>query len=159
MATRKPTVVERDPFTVIGLEYSGPMDDFASISGLWGSYTKRAKEISPKVGRKTGYGVFYMTPAQAELGETSYMACAEVTAQTPVPDGMERLEVPGGTFATYTHKGILTDLPKAFETLFKWIAQSPYQALNTPGYELYDERFSPTSPECEIDIFIPVRPC
>lgn len=55
------------------------------------------------------------------------------------------------------HKGILTDLPQAFETLFRWIAESPYETLGTPGYELYDERFSPVSPDCEIDIFIPVK--
>lgn len=157
MATRKPTVVERKPFTVIGLEYVGPMENFEGIARLWGTYTKRAREISPKIGRRVGYGVFYNTPEQAEIGETCYMACAPVTAKTKVPEGMEKLKVPGGKFATITHKGILTDLPLAFEKLFKWIADSPYEALRTPGYELYDERFSASSPDCEIDIFIPVK--
>jgi predicted transcriptional regulator YdeE len=156
MATLKPTIVERDPFIVIGLEYIGPMDNFEGIAALWGGYTKRAKEITPKIGTKIGYGIFYNTPEQAEMGETCYMACAPVTAKTKIPKGMEKLHVPGGTFVMLTHKGILTDLPKAFEKLFKWIDKSPYKTLSTPGYEFYDERFSPSSPECEIDIFIPV---
>jgi AraC family transcriptional regulator len=108
------------------------------------------------LGKKTGYGVFYNTPEQAEMGETCYMACAPVTAKTKVPEGMEKLRVPGGTFAMITHKGILTDLPLAFQKLFKWIGDSSYEVLSTPGYELYDERFDASSPECEIDIFIPV---
>lgn len=157
MTTLEPTIVEREPFIVIGLEYTGPMDNFEDISALWGSYSKRAAEIDPKASEVTGYGVFYNTPAQAELGETCYMACAAVTGETRVPAGMEKLTVPGGQFAMLTHKGILTDLPRAFEKLFRWIADSPYKSINAPGYELYDERFDPSSPVCEIDIFIPVK--
>jgi AraC family transcriptional regulator len=157
MATRNPVIVDRDAFTVIGVEYQGPMDNFEGISGVWRSYTKRAGEIFPKVSEITGYGVFYSTPEQAELGETFYMACAAVTAKTPVPQGMEKLQVPGGKFVMLTHKGILKNLPETFEILFRWIAQSPYETLGAPGYELYDERFDPVSPNCEIDIFIPVK--
>lgn len=158
MATRNPVIVDRDAFTVIGVEYQGPMDNFEGISGVWGSYTKRAGEIFPKLSETIGFGVFYSTPEQAELGETCYMACAPVTTKTKVPKGMEKLQVPGGKFAMLTHKGILTDLPNAFEKLFRWIDESDYEPLSTPGYELYDERFSPTSVDCEIDIYIPVKP-
>ena len=157
MAALEPVVVDREAFTVIGVEYQGPMDNFEGISGVWGSHSKRAGEIEPKASETNGFGVFYSTPEQAELGETCYMACAPVTAKTRVPEGMEKLQVPGGKFAMLTHKGILTDLPKAFETLFRWIADSPYEVAGSPGYELYDERFSPSSPECEIDIYIPVK--
>jgi len=157
MTVLEPVIVEREPFKVIGLEYSGPMENFEGISALWGSYIKRAKEIDPKVGKRLGFGVFYSTPEQAEMGETCYMACAQVTDKTTTPEGMEKMHVPGGTFAMLTHKGIMTDLPRAFQTLFSWIADLPYETLSAPGYEMYDERFSASSPECEIDIFIPVR--
>ena len=156
MTVLEPVVIERKPFMVIGLEYAGPMENFEGISALWGSYTRRAKEISPKVGKKVGYGVFYNTPEQVEIGETCYMACAKVKAKTEIPEGMEKMHVPGGTFAMLTHKGILTDLPKAFQTLFKWIEDSSLIVATSPGYERYDKRFSASSPECEIDIFIPV---
>lgn len=156
MSQAVPTIVERPDFTVIGLEYVGPMDNFKGISGLWGKYTRRAVEIPSKQGTNMAFGVFYNTPDQVEIGETSYMACAAVPPDTKVPEGMEKMTVPGGTFATLTHKGVLTDLPKAFEALFKWIADSPYTTTGAPGYELYDERFDASSPECEIDIFIPV---
>ena len=157
MSHAVPTIVERSNFTVIGLEYVGPMDNFKGISGLWGKYTGRAAEIPSKQGTNKAFGVFYNTPDQVEIGETSYIACAEVPPDTKAPKDMEKITVPGGTFVTLTHRGVLTDLPKAFQSVFKWIADSPCETTGAPGYELYDERFDASSPQCEIDIFIPVN--
>ena len=153
---KTPGIAQRDAFTVIGLPYEGPMDNHEGLSAVWHDYEKRAEEIAPRASENTGFGVFTSSPEQAAKGEMTYLACAPVTEETPVPEGMVRLEVPGGQFAMLTHVGFLTGLRDSYSRLFQWIGEQGLAPDGRPGYELYDQRFNPSSPDNEIDLYIPV---
>jgi AraC family transcriptional regulator len=154
----EPVVVEREPMTVVGMSLTGKMGDSTGIGELWNAFMARAGEVTPGETVKEAFGVFSATPEQAAAGMMDYMAGAPVKPGIAVPEGMVCKDIPGGSFVTYTHKGGMDGLQDSFRTLYGWIASSGYTAEGRPGYELYDERFKPTSQENEIDLFVPVKP-
>jgi len=155
---QQPVVVERKPITVVGMCWTGKMGDSTGIGELWNTFMARAEEVTPGAAVKEAYGVFSATPEQAAAGMMHYMAGAPGHPGIAVPEGMVCKDIPGGSFVTYTHKRGMDGLQDSFRTLYGWIASSGYTAEGRPGYELYDERFKPTSQENEIDLFVPVKP-
>ena len=153
----QPQVIEREPFSVIGLVYQGPMGNHEGLADLWHGWERRSGEIQPKAAENLAFGVFYSSPAQVQQGEFTYLAGSPVTIAAEVPEGMERIAVPGGSFASLTHKGPMEDLAATYQALFQWIDDSGRAVDDRPGYELYDGRFNPVSPDNEIDLFISVK--
>ncbi len=87
-------------------------------------------------------------------------AAIEVTDFSAIPDGMERITLPGGLYACFLHKGAAsTEGPKTFRHIFgTWLPKSGYVLDNRPYFEVLGKKYKNEDPESEEDIWIPVKP-
>ncbi|HET9844077.1 MAG TPA: GyrI-like domain-containing protein [Gammaproteobacteria bacterium] len=153
----EPHIVSREPFTVVGLEYKGPMKNMVDIPKLWHLFNDRIQEIENKMAEDRLYGVFYQTPSQRATSEMTYMACVPVSHDQEIPEGMISKEVQGGKFAALTHKGPISDIVQSIDFLHSWILGSEFEFDQRESYELYDNRFQYESADSEFDIFLAIK--
>lgn len=125
------------------------------IGALWGRFIRQQKPV-PAI----TYGVITLVEDKNSMthqDELRYIAGMEVDEFAAVPDGMEKITIPAGRYAVFTHKGSLKDLPQTVKFAYGyWLPRTGSKARNVPHLEVYDERFRPDSPDSEFDILIPV---
>ncbi|MEX3015558.1 AraC family transcriptional regulator [Gymnodinialimonas hymeniacidonis] len=144
----EPEIREHAPFRVVGLGTDVRGFDISAVPGLWQSFAQRYLEIGPP---GVTYGVSYDI---GEAGDFHYMAGME---GPNVPDGMKTVDIPGGRYAVFTHKGGIGDLPKTIYSI--WNRALPDAGLEpaiAPEFERYDERFDPVTGRGEVEIWIPL---
>ncbi len=157
----QPTFIELAGKTIVGVagNFIGVMSPQANaqevIGALWGRLILRHKPLPA-----TTYGVITLIADKNSMthqDELRYIAGFEADESAPVPDGMEKITVPPGRYAVFTHKGSVMDLPQTVRFAYGyWLPRSGSKARNVPHLEVYDERFRPDSPDSEFDILIPV---
>lgn len=161
----EPKITEKEAFTIVGVGapfisiLSNQANNFQVIPALWGQYLARAQEIQHRRGWHD-YGAVWCTGDSAERkDECFYVAGAEVTEAKELPSGLLAREVPAGKYAVFTHKGPLTNLAHTMSYIHgSWLPKSPYRYREeAPELELYGPRFSPNSPESELEILIPIQ--
>lgn len=152
---QEPRIVERDGFTVVGMEYFGTNENM-EIPLLWNEFFKRIHEITNPSQQGVAYGVCDGT---TETGEFSYLACIAVKDESQIPKGMKSKQITSGTYAVFTHKGTLDKLKETYAEIFtEWLPKSGYDSYDF-DFELYDERSKDfTSEDSEMDIYIPLKP-
>jgi AraC family transcriptional regulator len=146
-------IIERLPFTVVGLKYRGKNEQ-GEIPQLWGRMGPRTGEIQNLVDDTAAYGI--SANMDMETGEFDYIAGFEVSNAEGVPEGMVAFEVPGGRYAVFS-----TTLPKVGETFHNayhtWLPQARHRPGGGPEFELYDQRFDPQDPDSEFDLYVPIE--
>ena len=149
-----PEIIEKDEFTVVGLEapfigaLSPDANNFQVIGPLWGSFFERVGEVQNRI-VKAHYGVISCPPEseRSHPHECQYLAGVLVSEVDDLPDGMTSHDVPATTFAVFTHRGLIDNLPETLHQAYKvWLPQSGYKFAGLE-VEQYDERFSPGSQE------------
>jgi predicted transcriptional regulator YdeE len=83
----------------------------------------------------------------------SYFIGCEVPADTPVPEGLTRLIIPGGKFQKFVAKG---KMPDCIAAGWKDIWNSGIDRAYNADFEVYDKR-SHDWDNAEVDIFISVK--
>ena len=60
-----------------------------------------------------------------------YTAAVKVADNAPVPEGMERIEIPASTYAVFLHKGHVSEFENTLEFIWKtWAAQNGARLAN-----------------------------
>lgn len=86
-------------------------------------------------------------------------AAVRVTEESPVPQGMQQLESPGGLYAVFLHKGTPAQFATTAQYIFgSWLPQSGYLPDNRPHFEQIPPGYRPDDPEAEEEVWVPVRP-
>jgi len=83
----------------------------------------------------------------------------------PVPEGTQRVKVPGATYAVFGCVGAMPDaIQNGWRTIMgQWLPTSGYEMERPVNFELYptfppgDERGDPASPKCYTEIWIPIK--
>jgi AraC family transcriptional regulator len=143
--------IERPAVTVVGMAIrTQPMSP--EIPALWPRFVARIEEIPNIAEPRVSYGVM-----RSEPNTLNYMAAVSVHAATGVPQGMESLVIPAGTYATFRYP--LSGLGKGFGEIFnQLLPASGFVAIaGAPLFERYDEAFDPGNPASTVEICIPVR--
>lgn len=148
----KPVVVELPAFEAIGM--SVLCEDPTPIPALWQSFRARSYEIEPKASPLRAYGICIHESSE----RFRYYAAWGAQSQTPVPEEMERVQVPAQRYAKFTHVGAVSSIADTYRRLWASIHANPgLQPVFGPQLEIQDERFKgPMHPETEIDILIPI---
>jgi len=149
----RPTIVELPAFEVIGL--SVLCEDPTPIPALWQEFRARWHEITGRSRPERAYGV--CMPASAE--SFRYYASWGSEPGAPLPEGMERLQIPAQRYARFTHVGPVTTVTDTYRQIWESL-EAVWQLKPSlgPQFELHDERFKgPMHPDSEVDIHIPVR--
>lgn len=143
-----PEIRDHGAFRVVGLGTQVRGFDISAVPGLWQNFAQRYLEIGPP---GVTYGVSYDT---GESGDFHYMAGME---GPNVPDGMQSLDIPGGRYAVFTHRGTVGDLPKTIYSIWnKALPDAGLTPAPAPEFERYDARFDAVTGRGEVEIWIPL---
>jgi AraC family transcriptional regulator len=153
----EPRIVEKEPFHVVGLCLRFTPGTNNGIPELWSRFAPRMGEIAQRRG-KHSYGICIPVEGD-EQASFDYVAGVEVEPGGPVPDGMIELTVTGKCFAVFTHRGHISRILETVKQVWGvWLPASSLRYQHHPDFELYDDRFDPTSGDGEVDIYVPIDP-
>ena len=148
------TVETRPAFTVCGLRkrYShGP----GEIPQLWQAFVPRMGEIGGRLEEHVSYGV--MGNYDSATNTFDYQASVEISAESPVPDGMDIWSIPEQTYAVF--RTDLTQIADTFGIIYGgWFETSEYRRGDGPEFEYYGAEFCPDKGSSVILIYVPVVP-
>lgn len=86
-------------------------------------------------------------------------AAVKVSQAENIPESMEVLEIPAGTYAVFPFKGVPANVPQFMQYVYgRWLPKSGYQLDNRPHFGLMGEKYKNNDPDSEEDFWIPVRP-
>ena len=120
------------------------------IPALWPKFVARIPEIENPAEKFVAYGV--MRPQPDAL---LYLAGVSVAKQGRIPDGMESVTIPAGTYAVFSYP--ISQLGKGFGEIYQQILpKSGLRVLPGPSLERYGEDFKAQDPQSPVGIWIPV---
>jgi len=85
-------------------------------------------------------------------------AAVEVTQFENIPEEMEPLLIPNGTYAVFIHHGPAHTYPQTAQYIFgTWLPHSNYELDHRPHLEIMTPEYLPNDVNAEEEIWIPVR--
>jgi AraC family transcriptional regulator len=128
---------------------------------IWQLFMPRLKEIKNAVSADLfslqNYPENYFTNFTPETIFTKW-AAVEVKDFENILDGFEKLEITGGKYAVFLHKGNTEMFAKTAQYIYtEWLPNSGYQLDNKPHFEvLGDNYLGHENPKSEEEIWIPI---
>ena len=155
-------VVDKDEFRVAGRKVRVPLvhegmnpaiADF--IRGIGQETLQRMQSLSDQEPQGIVGVSDNLDPSRAEGTELDYYH--GVVSAAAVPDDMEALTVPAGTWAVFENSG---PFPQALQYLWRdvftqWFPSNPYRSR--PGPELLRTRLTPDAAQADAELWIPVE--
>jgi len=121
---------------------------------LWERFIARLEEVEHAV-PGCCYGV--VLPVAGDSDELEYYAAIEVRQADALPEGMQRIEVPAATYATFLHHGMGKLVDRTVDFIYSsWLCQSAYRHNGGPDLEIYDASFDPLSERSQMRYAIPI---
>ncbi|MFD1314213.1 GyrI-like domain-containing protein [Namhaeicola litoreus] len=155
------TVVELSSTALVGMKMNTNLQKNEAVS-LWKKFKPRVKEISNRKDDRfySLQNYHHFDPIQF-TSETDFdrWAAVEVEKIGQIPEGMESILIPQGSYATFVHTGTVMDFSKALFYFFsQWLPDSDYVLENHPHFEVFDHRYlGPHNPNSIEDVFIPIK--
>lgn len=167
MTTIEPKMIEMESVLLAGIPCSTDTSKDRSITGAWEEWGRLIGTI-PNRKEVRAFGLeLYERSSTQKGGSTrdaafTYIAASEVEhGNDDLPEGAVFKLLPAGRYAVFTHRGSTELLNETFRFIYEeWLPSSgcTLRTLNGGGFDLevYDERFHPTSPDSELDLYIPI---
>ncbi|WP_069885845.1 AraC family transcriptional regulator [Streptomyces luteocolor] len=155
-------VVEKEEFRVAGrkarvpLVHEGVNPAIAEfVRGIDQETVRRIAELSDQEPKGIVAVSDDLDPSRAEGTELDYYHA--VVTRAEVPDDLDALTVPAGTWAVFENSG---PFPQALQYLWRdvftqWFPSNPYRSR--PGPEILSVRVSPDGSEADAELWIPVE--
>ncbi|MFH8380361.1 GyrI-like domain-containing protein [Kitasatospora sp. NPDC018058] len=156
-------IVEKPDFRIVGrkarvpLIYLGVNPHIAEfIKGLGAETVERITALTGKDPLGIVSVTDYISPNREEGSELDYWHAVVAREDAVVPDDLEVLHVPAGTWAVFTNKGAF---PQALQEMWgdvasQWFPSNPYESR--PGPEVLRTRFVEGTGDAEAELWIPV---
>ena len=146
--TPVPEIRTIDPITLVGRSGRFTMESRTRIPALWDDTV--SEWYDAMIGGPT-YGV---CSDFNDTGDFTYT----VAFPGETAEGLDRLTLPGGTYAVFAHEGHISTISRTWDAIFaKWAPEAEYDLLNGPEFELYDADFDPKG-EGKVAVWVPVAP-
>ncbi|MCL2624433.1 MAG: GyrI-like domain-containing protein [Planctomycetaceae bacterium] len=119
---------------------------------VWQTFMPRVTALSGGADIDESFGVSVMV---SQDGTFDYWAAVEMSVDTPLPEDMVALELPGGLYACAVVPN-LSQVAEAYGTMYmEWPQQqSEYAAdMQAPCVEVYRGRWTPDDP---VELWVPV---
>lgn len=156
-----PQVAERPAMTMVGMRtvFYGVDSEKNNlghkIPPLWDAFLPRLDAIE---GRVPGFCYGVVRPAQIDTELLEYYAAVEVTGEPPVAEGMERIELPATTYATFTHRGFAQEIDRTVNYVYStWLAQSGRRHTYGADLEIYGAQWHADSEESVMHYAVPIQ--
>jgi AraC family transcriptional regulator len=136
---------ELAPTRVVFLRHVGPYDQVGATWGRLMQWAGMRGLLGP--GMKL-IGIVYDDPDVTPPDKVRYDAAVTVTRPVQPEGEFGVTELPGGTYAVFTHKGPYSGLGKTYQKIFGgWLPGSGRQVRDTPAFEQYLNSPQDTRPE------------
>jgi AraC family transcriptional regulator len=105
------------------------------------------------------YDASYSFSSFDPTAEFEKWAAVEVSGPDSVPNGMETLDLAGGSYAVFEHKGGPAAAPQSFGFIFgTWLPSSNHMLDHRPHFEIIGEKYGDGGSDSEEEIWVPVKP-
>jgi AraC family transcriptional regulator len=149
-----PRIKSMGQLSIVGIGLDCAFDTISDIPSVWQAFNSREDEV-PNAKGQASYGV--CTVAESS-GRFRYIAGCASDVETGLPHGMERIVLPAGRYAVFTHKGHIAELPKTVFTIWnKSLSENALTVREAPNFELYDKRFDPKTGRGVVEVWIPIE--
>jgi AraC family transcriptional regulator len=156
--TVEPKIIELAETHLVGM-HSDMSRSADSTPALWRSFMPRRGEVSQRSNSNfISMQVFPQGPAQVADPEATFTkwAAVEVSADSNLPEGMQRYTLAGGLYAVFHHQGPATDISTFMYAFGTWLPGSAYTLDDREHFEVLPENYQPMDPNAEEDIWIPI---
>ncbi len=148
----KPEFKSLPSFWVVGIKWQG-QNGPEKIPGIWDKFVPMIAGIRPEGQKREAFGV--ERNFDAATGEFEYLACMPTTEDAPVPDGMEKWQVPAADYAVFP--ATLATIGETYTYVLRdWIGKQGYEHGPGSTIEHYDETFD-GSKTSEFKILFPIK--
>lgn len=128
---------------------------------LWRGFSPRKPEIGNTTGTELYSITIYKPGFFAQFdpnGEFEKWAAVAVTGFENIPEGMQTLVSPEGTYAAFTHRGTAAESLRTYDYIFReWLPGSDFLLDDRPHFAVMKEDYRPDDPDAEEAILIPVK--
>lgn len=151
---------------LVGLAISvngSELANYSEIQRAWRQFNSGVSKIRFRFGARDWlkFGVTYNRKSGTEY---SYMPAVQVHSSSSPPPGLSTKIIPAFNYAVFIHKGPVKNLPQTITRIYStWSSRfyrfSPEEKTHGIAYfEKYGKRFHWTSPNSEIEIYVPIEP-
>lgn len=155
--SQEPREAKLDEMVMAGFQVMDTMEHEAMMK-VWGDFMTVVEKL-PCDPSAPYYGVTFFTEDYNPQEHTGYgyMACVPVKTSEGLPEGVAVRKIPARDYIVFDHVGPLNYLEESYNYIFyKYMPQGKYKGLYADVLEVYDCRFSESSPDSVIEIWIPV---
>ncbi|WP_321340671.1 AraC family transcriptional regulator [uncultured Cohaesibacter sp.] len=155
--TMEPYFGHEEALTFIGLGKDYNLESSNTIGLLWDEFLKR-KHLISNASDKAAYGLCWAPQEKETFSDNfHYTAALKVPDNAPVPNGMEKINVPAQEYAIFTHKGTLDTLTTTNDYIWKtWLPKAGFELADAPDIEVYGSKWDPSQDSGEIEIYVPI---
>jgi predicted transcriptional regulator YdeE/heterodisulfide reductase subunit C len=155
---RGPVYIDKGEFKIIGVEDIGKRES-RNTAQIWAKFRELITKV-PKKDASHGLGITMVTKELLEKGENRFIVANEIEGVNEIPEGMIVETIPAQNYAVFTHIGFLVNIGETYQYINDdwFVNNTRYQRVPfAPEFEYYDRRFSLTSKESELDLYIPIQ--
>jgi len=150
-------IQQRPPLRLAGIRHVGPYKRIGAAFdklAVW----RAAHGLDQPAGRLIA--IYHDDAKTVPASKLRADACVSVGSETKVGDGAAIVELAGGRYAVYRHRGPYAELEEAYERLFReWFPQSGEEPADAPCYDDYiNDPRSTAAFDLLTDICVPLKP-
>jgi AraC family transcriptional regulator len=154
MAELVPRFENRNAFFIVGLSERYNHKEISGIPAQWQRFAPRLGRIPGQVGWNS-YGVCCNFDG---AGNMDYICGVEVSANSPVPEGLVQLPVEAQKYAVFTHRDHISQIGKTWDGIYnRWPKTSGQALVMAPQFESYGSDFNPQTGTGVVEIWIPIE--
>lgn len=153
----EPRIMRKPLFQVVGMAGQFTPATNTRIPELWMRFAPQMYAVPHRRGEHTFGVCIDADPSTVNEAGFTYLACVEVERVERVPDGMIAVTIPANTYAVFTHSGHIARISDTVKQVWgEWLPASGRRHIAAPDFELYDERWDPTTGMGDVDIYVPI---
>lgn len=142
------------PLKLVGMHHVGPYHGIADVFGRLAAWAIGAGLVAPDT---RFIGIYHDNPREVGAAKLRSNACITLDRDVPLPDGIARIDLPGGRHAVIRHLGPYPELGKTYDLIYgTWLPKSGETPTGV-AYEDYLNNANEVAPEdLMTDIYVPL---
>lgn len=158
-----PEIRTIDPIQLVGMSIEMSISN-NNTGELWQRFMPRRMEIQHLVKEEFYSLQRYEGGLDVENFDNEVVfeqwAAMQVSTLEALPEGMESMQIEGGQYAVFVHKGLAGTFGKTSGYIFgEWLPNSGYALDERAHFQLMGEKYyGPNDPDSEEEVWIPIVP-
>lgn len=156
----EPKIIVIEEKNLIGLKIETSLVQNKTFQ-LWRTFKPKVKSIPNRIGTDFySLQVYPKTFGTSDFMPTTVFekwAAVEVSDYEQELENFEKINIPSGKYAVFTHKGTSAEFQKTAHYIYAiWLPKSGYQLAEKPHFEILGEKYILNHPNSEERVWIPI---